>query len=1145
MKCFARDRIFLIFCVIFLIIIQSPTSAESQLLWGKEGYYAKYGITDCYSTYGTEESRAIRWEVKDVESDHAVVDFDLYVISGGEEGSPIQTIKNESWSCEGFSGGFIGFINCGNFEPYISCNNLNELRNNKIPESISESGSEKYIGMEIIETPLGKVKTIHLHRNESGHEEDNYFDYNTGILITFKGESGLKDTIGSPGHLLQPWHGTIKETNIPIAADNNFLVAPNKETNVQDQGEKEEKPIALAKADDVEQYIKNLNDQDPSIRSSAAEALGKAKDPRAIDPLIQAFNDKVFLVQCHAVDALVSIGEPSIKPLEHAFNEKDGQIRLCAAIALDMLGNNSMGDVLIQSLDRFELSNFNLVITYFVEHKKYARAIDPLIQNLKDNDSESRYYSAMALGWFNDSRAVDPLIQALKDDNHSVRLEAVRALSDIKDKRAVEPLMHVLKDENDKVFFGENNIPVNLRAGAAFALGELGDVRAVDPLIQALKDQEDGDIRMAAAAALGDLKDPRAVEPLIQALEDRYDEVRRNAAGSLGEIKDTRSVEPLIKLLKDNDNIVRGNTARALGAIGDIRATEPLIVALKDDQVRWLAVEALGKIGDSRAVDPLIQALKDNGSGNVRGRAALALGEINDTRAVEPLILTLMNDDEQTRIDAAEALGMIGKPAVGPLILLLENNNSTIQWWAAVALGNLKDSRAIDPLIRGLALGDEHWLVRRAAANALGMIGDKRSIEPLINMMRKTIHYPSGATEALAKIGEPAVDPLIQILKDDDDVYVRADAAYALGDIGNPRALEPLIQALKDENWVVRKVASDALGKIGDIGARDSLTRALNDEIVDVRKSAVEALKKLGLPAEKAEITATSTTATTIQTTTTTTTTGTTTGQTTTTTTTGEMDGALINAYAVPAEKENVMNLVIEIHPRKPYYDSSKDNTVIWHIPHQKKLIPTSPSWKPIRTMIGEIKLGYDEDVSVLGSGILIKYIYKDGKSYLISSDEEDVEFIDSMLDDIIGNSIKYPIPTATLQYLLKKSKLTRDMKDISSEPRNEYLTNINKYDQYIVLWPPQNADRIMENGIKNTSLAYPNYVRVTIPLEKEILTERTMYIYTKLLVEKTLIAGKDPRDPAEYTKDALSTLVTSATGPERYLQSSECFIII
>ena len=68
-----------------------------------------------------------------------------------------------------------------------------------------------------------------------------------------------------------------------------------------------------------------------------------------------------------------------------------------------------------------------------------------------------------SLGVFKDPRAVDPLIQALKDKNAEVRISAAMSLGNLGDKKAVEPLTADLNDENSVV-----------RDKAAQSLKELG-----------------------------------------------------------------------------------------------------------------------------------------------------------------------------------------------------------------------------------------------------------------------------------------------------------------------------------------------------------------------------------------------------------------------------------------------------------------------------------------------------------------------------------------------------------------------------------------------------------------------------------------------------------------------------------------------
>ena len=75
--------------------------------------------------------------------------------------------------------------------------------------------------------------------------------------------------------------------------------------------------------------------------------------------------------------------------------------------------------------------------------------------------------------------------------------------------------------------------------------------------------------------------------------------------------------------------------------------------------------------------------------------------------------------------------------------------------------------------------------------------------------------------------------------------YLRALAAWALGEIEDAQAVEPLVGALKDSDEDVRATAAWALGEIGSPRARDGLTAAERDEVGSVRRAATWALRQI------------------------------------------------------------------------------------------------------------------------------------------------------------------------------------------------------------------------------------------------------------------------------------------------------------
>jgi len=155
----------------------------------------------------------------------------------------------------------------------------------------------------------------------------------------------------------------------------------------------------------------------------------------------------------------------------------------------------------------------------------------------------------------------------------------------------------------------------------------------------------------------------------------------------------------------------------------------------------------------------------------------------------------------------------------------------------------LSEKKDVKGLIK--ALRYEKVFVRREAADALGNIVDSRSVDPLITALKDSDRYVrKSAVEALGKIGDSrAIDPLITALKDSDK-NVRKSAVEALGKTGDSRVIDPLITALKDSEWFVRESAAEALVKIGQ-PAVNPLLLVLMDSDPHVRKSAVELLGKI------------------------------------------------------------------------------------------------------------------------------------------------------------------------------------------------------------------------------------------------------------------------------------------------------------
>jgi hypothetical protein len=192
----------------------------------------------------------------------------------------------------------------------------------------------------------------------------------------------------------------------------------------------------------------------------------------------------------------------------------------------------------------------------------------------------------------------------------------------------------------------------------------------------------------------------------------------------------------------------------------------------------------------------------------VLGLAAVAFG---GTDHVSELIARMIDNKRSpdARQRAHKALVKIGAPAVAPLI------------------DNLKDA---------------NHEVRVDVVNALGEIKDPRAVEPLIEALKDTAHV-SAVLVALGKIQDHrAVEPLIAALEDKDP-YVRLDAVWALGEINDSKAIAPLAAALRDRDIRVQGKAGYALSRINDPRASSALQNRRR-ELAEVARNYKSYIKK-------------------------------------------------------------------------------------------------------------------------------------------------------------------------------------------------------------------------------------------------------------------------------------------------------------
>ena len=245
-----------------------------------------------------------------------------------------------------------------------------------------------------------------------------------------------------------------------------------------------------------------------------------------------------------------------------------------------------------------------------------------------------------------------------------------------------------------------------------------------------------------------------------------------------------------------------------------------------------------------RDIDGLTGAL-ESGDPAVRRSAALALGALGEWRAVNPLIRALADPVQDVREGAANALVMVGTPAVEPLIDLLERPGATVYGLPQGAPGEgitqvdlLGGPANIPPAKRTLRHRGgitQHDAFGGAADIQEAGGGRARDTEEEITQhdllggpedvgTKKTLRHPELAQHDL--LGGP------EDAREHEALFPgarragvvpegalpgmglrRTYAATILGEIADPRAEGALGRALTDSDPAVRRAAEDGMAR--------------------------------------------------------------------------------------------------------------------------------------------------------------------------------------------------------------------------------------------------------------------------------------------------------------------------------------------
>lgn len=320
---------------------------------------------------------------------------------------------------------------------------------------------------------------------------------------------------------------------------------------------------------------------------------------------------------------------------------------------------------------------------------------------------------------------------------------------------------------------------------------------------------------------------------LSEQLASPEEEMRLRAAQSLAWAEVLYPEAMLLSALGDVSWRVRRAAVDSITQRGGASITASLLRSLREQHQNLSILNSVLQVLANSHIDTLPALIDCLGDPDVDLRiyAALALGEQNDQRAIPALIRALDDTDTNVCYHTIDALGHLrAAEAVEPLLRLAESGDFYLAFPALDALMKIGDPTVASRLVPLL----EDELLCTAAADALGQLGDASCVEPLARLLNQPDAPVGVIAQAIAKL------------------YDRYETTYGEGyyitDLTrvtiNPTGAQNLLDALQNAKANDLRALVLILGHLEGNAIERALTQLLGQ--ATVRSVVVEALVRHG-----------------------------------------------------------------------------------------------------------------------------------------------------------------------------------------------------------------------------------------------------------------------------------------------------------
>lgn len=531
-------------------------------------------------------------------------------------------------------------------------------------------------------------------------------------------------------------------------------------------------PAAL---DAVPALRRNLKDKDLHAQIAVIYALGRiSRDAEVVAELIPLLAERSSLHDV-VINALVNMGEVAVPALIQAMDQPE--LRSGAVQAIEGIGSGAIAALPIFIRQMHAVSGQNAVQRLGVTVSHFGpQAIPAVLDVLKTGKTAARVCATHALRFMHEKAApaVPVLLAVLSDRDSDVAANAAYALSWIGGEAYAESVK-LLKSSNPQVRALAASTVADLSTPESpvsdETLGDLADLLSDDNV---LARQE-----AARALLLLQIRSTLPFKALLHATKDPDSRVssRAFAAFEKARVVDAETAQVLIDRFKIQDGPTRAEILRALHGVGR---------------------------GLPAAVELMARALSDADRTSAVAQAATEGLVLSAEAGVAALVRGLQSSDVQVRLHALNGLAGIqvkNASAQAELRTLFTAKKERAEDEAiaiALAYGNLAGEAVLSEALAALQSPQSLTRVMGAAALGAARRTEVASLQALIKALKDPSLEVRFAAEAALRKFRLAEEQVIAALAGmvsnaKEDEGLRIDAAYALGEIGEP-AQETLLK---------------------------------------------------------------------------------------------------------------------------------------------------------------------------------------------------------------------------------------------------------------------------------------------------------------------------------------------------------------